>query len=210
MFYNEANKDSYDSNHGVIFKNRVKDLHEVLEDIIAFYVGKGMRPIIYQSISDEGYFEEIKDVLSDYGFESWSEEQKYMILSEENRIVPNPEIVVSKVSEWQEEYASEIFEKAGEPWEIAVARKSLANENTLFFVAYAEGKPVIFVVARAEPIESPLSTEELAAYAVLHTCYTATTILNDSGAGMEVSYAADPKQHIDNQVSTLAASIVSG
>ena len=142
LFYNEANKDSYDSNHGVIFKNRIKDLHQVLEDIIAFYVGKGMRPIIYQSISDEGYFEEIKDVLAEYGFESWSEEQKYMILSEENKIVPNPEIVVSKVSEWQDEYALEIFEKAGEPWEIAVARKSLANENTLFFVAYVEGKPV--------------------------------------------------------------------
>ena len=59
LFYNEANKDSYDSNHGIIFKNRINDLRQGLEDIIAFYVGKGMRPIIYQSISDEVYFEVI-------------------------------------------------------------------------------------------------------------------------------------------------------
>ena len=142
LFYNEANKDSYDSNHGVIFKDKIVDLKQVLEDIIQFYVGKGMRPIIYQSISDQGYFEEIKDVLAEYGFDSWTEPQNYMVLSEANRIATNPEILVSKVSEWQEEYATEIFEKAGEPWEIAVARKSLANENTLFFVAYIEGKPV--------------------------------------------------------------------
>lgn len=76
------------------------------------------------------------------GFESWSEVQKYFILAEENKIVVNPEIAVSKISEWKEEYGTEIFEKAEEPWEIPVARKSLSNKNTLFFVACFEGKPV--------------------------------------------------------------------
>ena len=37
LFYNEANKDSYDSNHGVIFKDKIVDLRQVLEDIITFY-----------------------------------------------------------------------------------------------------------------------------------------------------------------------------
>ena len=142
LFYNEDNKDSYDSNHAVIFKNRISDLNQVLDDIIKFYNKKGLKPVIYQSISDEGYFEDIKNILSDYGFESWSESQRYMVLSELNTIIPNTEITVQKISEWQEKYGSEIFEKAGEPWEIAVAKRSLDNSNTLFFVAYYNEVPV--------------------------------------------------------------------
>lgn len=142
LFYNESNKDSYDSNHALIYKNRIRDLNQVLDDIVKFYTEKGINPVIYQSVSEEGYFEEIKNVLSDHGFESWSESQRYMVLSDRNTIVPNPKIIVRKVSEWQEEYGSEIFEKAGEPWETAVAKKSLDHKNTLFFVAYDSKKPV--------------------------------------------------------------------
>lgn len=142
LFYNENNKGSYDSNHAVIFGNKIRDLHPVLEDITKFYIEKGIKPVIYQSISDEGYFEAVKSILSDHGFESWSESQKYMVLSEASTIRPNTEISVRKVSEWQDEYGPEIFEKAGEPWEIPVAKKSLDNPGTLLFVAYYNGKPV--------------------------------------------------------------------
>lgn len=142
LFYNEDNKGSYDSNHAVIFKSRINDLNHVLDDIVKFYIQKGIKPVIYQSISDEGYFEDIKNVLSNYGFESWTEAQRYMVLSEQNTITLNTEITVQKISEWQENYGTEIFEKAGEPWEIAVAKKSLDNRNTLFFVAHYNGKPV--------------------------------------------------------------------
>lgn len=40
------------------------------------------------------------------------------------------------------------------------------------------------------PIEKPLSAEELAQYAALHTNYPNTTIYNDEGAGMEVKYTS--------------------
>lgn len=142
LFYNEDNKDSYDSNHALIFKNRISDLNQVLDDIVEFYIEKGIKPVIYQSVSDEGYFGDIKSILLDHGFESWSESQRYMVLSEPNTITPNAEITVRKISVWQEEYGTEIFEKAGEPWEIAVAKKSLENSNTLFFIASYKGKPV--------------------------------------------------------------------
>lgn len=142
LFYNEGNQDSYDSNHAVIFKDRINDLNEVLDDIVKFYLKKGIKPVIYQSISDEGFFEDVKTILSEHGFESWSESQRYMVLSERNTITPNPQVTVRKISEWQGIYATEIFEKAGEPWETAVAKKSLDNRNTLFFVAYDREKPV--------------------------------------------------------------------
>ena len=51
LFYNEENKDSFDSNHAIIFREKVHDLEKVLKDIIHFYEEKGIRPRIYQSIS---------------------------------------------------------------------------------------------------------------------------------------------------------------
>jgi len=142
LFYNEENKESFDSNHAIIYREKVHDLEMVLRDIIDFYKGKGIRPNIYQSICEEGYFEEIKRELSAYGFECWTESQRYMVLSEKNMIAFNAEIIVQKTSEWKDEYGTEIFEKAGEPWEIDVAKRALMNGNTLFFVAFYKGKPV--------------------------------------------------------------------
>ena len=80
LFYNEENKDSYDSNHAVIYRKKIADLDFVLKDIIDFYTHKNITPIIYQSISDDGFFEEIKTKLNSFGFETWTEEQKFMIL----------------------------------------------------------------------------------------------------------------------------------
>ena len=142
LFYNEDNKDSFDSNHAIIYREKVHDIDMVLGDIVNFYREKGVIPNIYQSICEEGYFDEIKRELSEYGFECWTESQKYMVLSEKNTIIPNSQIVVKKATKWEDEYGTEIFENAGEPWEIDVAKKALMNSNTLFFVAYYREKPV--------------------------------------------------------------------
>lgn len=142
LFYNDENKDSYDSNHAIIFRDKVTDIGYALRDIVQFYSEKGIRPSIYQSISDEGYFEEIKGELAEYGFESWTEEQKYMVLSDRNAINPNHKISVARVTQWNDAYAVHIFEAAEEPWEIDVAKKVISSSYTLFFVAYYEGIPV--------------------------------------------------------------------
>ncbi len=142
LFYNENNKDSYDSNHAIIYKAKINNIDFVLNDIVNFYKLKYIRPSIYQSIREEGFFEEIKKELEKYGFEHWTEEQKYMVLSEKNKIVPNPQIDVRRVTEWDDEFGVEIFEKADEPWEIDVTKRALMNSNTLFFVAYYLEKPI--------------------------------------------------------------------
>lgn len=142
LFFNEQNKDSYDSNHAIIYKDRIKNLPAVLTDIVAFYKEKGTNPIIYQSMLDNRYFEEIRDELDAVGFDSWIEEQKYMVLAAENSIVPNPKITVIKEEKWRDEFGTEIFIKAEEPWEIDVVKRSLENSNTIFFVAYLKGKPI--------------------------------------------------------------------
>ncbi len=142
LFYDESNKDSYDSNHAVIFKDKITDLDAVLADVEAFYRSKGQNPIIYQATDDEGYFSGHKDIFEKHEFKTWEEEIRFMVPVEENHLVTNPEISVKRVTKWEDTFALEIFEKAGEPWEIGVAKKMIQNPNTMFFVAYYKGQPV--------------------------------------------------------------------
>ena len=123
LFYNTENKDSFDSNHAVIYKDKIHDLRQVLADIISFYKSKGSRPIIYQSMLDDNWFDDIKDELAAAGFKSWIEDQEYMLQTGKNLIIPNPEITVKRVSEWSDGIEN-VFVEAEEPWEIQVARKA--------------------------------------------------------------------------------------
>lgn len=142
LFFDETNKDSYDSNHAVIFKEKVSDLDAVLADVVKFYRSRGQSPIVYQAISDEGYFAKNKDIFEKHGLAVWEEEQHFMVPVEENKLVPNQEITIKRVTKWEECFAVEIFEAAEEPWEIGVAKKMIQNPSTIFFVAYYKNHPV--------------------------------------------------------------------
>lgn len=61
------------------------------------------------------------------------------------------------------------------------------------------------LAALAEPVETPLSAEELAQYSVLHTNKPNTTVFNDSGANLSVSYVADTKTVIENLTNAIIA-----
>ena len=60
----------------------------------------------------------------------------------------------------------------------------------------------------ASPIETPLSAEELAAYAALHTNKPNTTVMNDAGAGLGLAYIADTKTYMDNKFTEITNAIV--
>lgn len=64
---------------------------------------------------------------------------------------------------------------------------------------------VQYIYQLAEPIETPLTAEELAYYKALHTNYPNTTIFNSDGTNMDVSYIADTKLYIDNKFAELQA-----
>ena len=142
LFYDENNKDSYDSNHALIFREKIEDLDAVLADVAAFYEKKGLKAMMYQATAEEGYFALNTDVFAKHGFKTWEEELHIMVPLEENKLVTNPEISVRRVSEWEDSFALEIFEKAEEPWEIGVAKRMIKNPNTVFLVAYYRGRPV--------------------------------------------------------------------
>lgn len=59
------------------------------------------------------------------------------------------------------------------------------------------------------PIETDLPPEVIEAYKKLHTNYPVTTVLNDVGAGMSMSYIADTKNYINKKFEELNAKVVS-
>ena len=142
LFHNEANRDSYDSNHALIFRDRVTDLPATLEEIRDFYLSRRVHPVIYQSIMDDGWFGEIAGELEKAGVRSWLEEQTYMALTERSAIVPDPAVDVRLEPVWRDEFGTHIFEAAGEPWEIPVVRRQMENAGTRCFVARIGGLPV--------------------------------------------------------------------
>lgn len=68
--------------------------------------------------------------------------------------------------------------------------------------AWLSKNPMTVIYFLATPIETPLSEEELAAYASLHTYRDNTTVSNDAGAWMELEYVMDAKKYIDSLVKT--------
>ena len=141
LYHNPDNPDSYDSNHALIFRDRVEDLPAVLQEITDFYISRGARPIIYQSILDDGWFGEIAELLEQAGYRSWQEAQHWMLLDARSAIDP-ADADVRRVTAWTQDLAVHLYQAAGEPWEIAVARRQLENPRTLYFAAYVEDRPV--------------------------------------------------------------------
>jgi hypothetical protein len=72
--------------------------------------------------------------------------------------------------------------------------------------ALTTGAKVYYAIA--EPIETPLTEDELAAYRALYANHPNTTIYADDNAGLSVDYKADTKLYIDKKFAELAEAIV--
>lgn len=93
--------------------------------------------------------------------------------------------------------------------EIGFCFKADGRDNFGVVVGINDGTPVgTLQLVCVEPIETPLTAEELSGYAALHTYKPETTVYNDAGAGMKLSYVADTKAYIDNKFNELAAAII--
>lgn len=80
---------------------------------------------------------------------------------------------------------------------------STASEFRAFIKEqYEAGTPFSILYILDSPIEIPLSTEEIAAYATLHGYKNYTQVTNDAGAWMELEYIMDAKKYIDQIMAT--------
>lgn len=73
---------------------------------------------------------------------------------------------------------------------------------------HESGTPVTIKYILLTPVETPLTSPELAAFAALHSNKPATTVLNDAGAGMAVEYIADTKLYIDSKLAAISAAML--
>ncbi len=71
----------------------------------------------------------------------------------------------------------------------------------------AENPITVYFVLK-EPIITPLTTEEIEAFKALRTNYLTTTVLNDAGAWMELSYNADTKKYVENATTADSLTLV--
>lgn len=83
----------------------------------------------------------------------------------------------------------------------------IVNDTVENWKSWLQSNPVSVIYELASPIETDLTSEQLAAYAALTTYKPNTTVTTDSSpaAGVSVDYVADPKAYIDNKFSALEA-----
>lgn len=71
---------------------------------------------------------------------------------------------------------------------LGLGTETTAEENKIAVLKFLETTPLHCLVELNDPIERVLTPEEIAAYKSLHTYSPNTTVVNDAGAGMAVSY----------------------
>ncbi len=91
--------------------------------------------------------------------------------------------------------------------------RAVVNNNDIQVVAHYEDKiltEIDLVYVLKTPIETDLTSEEIAAYRALHTNYSTTNVFTDSDpqVGLEMEYVADTKSYIDKKFEELQKALV--
>ena len=85
---------------------------------------------------------------------------------------------------------------------------TLTDKGRANFKAYLAEHPLVVMTYLDAPVETPLTADQIATYKSLTTHKTTTLFSNDAGAGMEVTYVADPKTYIDNKFAELSQALI--
>lgn len=145
MFYDEYNKESHDSNHAVLYPEKITALSKVLDNIRMFYTMKGIAPTIYHPFVKD-YFAKNERTFSQQGFDvSIGESHHIFVLSEASRIVPNNSLEIRKLTEWDERIGNDILIPNDEAYEISVVEKTMRHASSHLFVGYKGEKAVTFI-----------------------------------------------------------------
>lgn len=91
--------------------------------------------------------------------------------------------------------------------------RAVVNNNDIQVVAHYEDKiltEIDLMYVLKTPIETDLTSEEIAAYCALHTNYSTTNVFTDSDpqVGLEMEYVADTKSYIDKKFEELQKALV--
>jgi hypothetical protein len=141
LFYNAKIKDHHDSNHAVIFPEKVDSLIVVLNDITEFYQSKGIQPALFHP-SYENYFINNAKTLKQCGYEFMTAlDSRIMILQNTTMQPLIGRLDIRQITEYSMiEDGSYFIEHDDFLTEIY---KNCINKNGHYlFVGYFEDKPV--------------------------------------------------------------------
>lgn len=141
FFYNEKNRLSRDSNHAILYGEKLSDLHLVLEKIKKFYLKKGLTPLLYHPFIN-GFLKMNRACLRSHGYSIRTYDDEMMQLTGENRIVVPRRLKIRRLTEWDEKIASRLCAPDHVGYAVCCMKKSLKNENYHLFVGYLDGVPV--------------------------------------------------------------------
>lgn len=136
IFYNEKEKESHDSNHAVLYHDKINSLHSVLTEIKDFYLNKGITPRIYQPYKNN-YFADNKATFEKCGYTiQMYENSRFMLLSKKNTIAQGGKISIKRLVEWDERIATDMYFPADESYGIEVEKNSLKNRNYFLYCGF--------------------------------------------------------------------------
>ena len=144
MFFKENNKGSHDSNHAILYPEKIADFEKTILEIKDFYFARGLSAQIYQP-SVDGYFAEREEIFARNGFEVkvWGR-NRVMLLDAENIIPPSRKLSIRRISQW-DEALSQLYRQAGEEHGIEADKESLKSGDFFLFAGYVADEPVVTV-----------------------------------------------------------------
>ena len=137
------------------------------------------------------------------------DETVYVITKDNNRYIPKSNLLCDRLPMKNTIYSTSVEGIRVEGTESSfgirfrIKNERLKTVDVAGVKEYLANNPMRVLAPLIEPIETPLTDEELEAYKALCTNYPNTTVLNDSNAFMRVIYGIDTKSYIDNKFEEL-------
>ena len=147
FFYNIENLNSGDSNHSLIYPERITDLHYVLNDIANFYESKGIHPhaCIYHPFVED-YFIDNSKILKECGYEfTISPDIPVMLLTEKNKIEIPERLDIRHIKNWDEKINNDVLTCVANKEHFKTVIKNSMGENNYLFIGYIENEAASLV-----------------------------------------------------------------
>ncbi|MBL8025187.1 MAG: hypothetical protein JNL74_02180 [Fibrobacteres bacterium] len=159
LYYNEKNKESWDSNHAIIFK--YDERYEEHVDIIAsIYTNLGIVPRFYNAYVKD-YITAVREMLIRKGYTFELNENRFFYRSGRRVIKDLPELKIKQITQ-SCDAIDEILVDA--PWMKVVIENSLPSDSFRLFIGYDYLKPVTMAslrtindLTRLDDVKTPLA-----------------------------------------------------
>lgn len=135
-----------------------------------------------------------------YSLPKWADKKDKMIAYTENKYyLCNIARIKNKDSMAIGEFSTHLMNQ-GNGWILFGFAGTLEEWKQYLTTKKAEGNPVTVQYILAEPVETDLPPEIIAAFKKLHTNYPTTIVTNSEDAEMQLTYVADTKNYTDNKI----------